>query len=260
MGGLGGIQGFLLDLDGTVYQDGSVVLGVAEALAGLTRRGVPYRFATNTTSRPRSALARELCAMGLSVAEEEIWTAPRAGRELLLSLGFTRCILLVNTPVISEFTGITHVPDENGSPQAVVLGDIGDGFTFAALNGAFQALLGGARLVTLARNRAFRSGGRLVLDVGPFAAALEYASGQTALLAGKPSPDFFRAAIAGLRLPPAEIAVVGDDLENDVGGAQACGLKGVLVRTGKFRAEELSRSPIRPDAILDSLAEVGSLV
>jgi ribonucleotide monophosphatase NagD (HAD superfamily) len=99
-----------------------------------------------------------------------------------------------------------------------------------------------------------------MLDLGAFAAALEYASGREAVLAGKPAVEFFTAALASLGVAPAEAAVIGDDLESDVAGGQAAGMKGILVRTGKFRPEDAARSGIRPDATLDSLAQLATLL
>ena len=93
--------------------------------------------------------------------------------------------------------------------------------TYERLNRAFRMLLDGAELVTLARNRYWQANDGLMLDTGPFCAALEHASGKTAILAGKPSPAFFEAALASTGAAPSETAVVGDDLESDVGGAQA---------------------------------------
>jgi ribonucleotide monophosphatase NagD (HAD superfamily) len=77
---------------------------------------------------------------------------------------------------------------------------------------------------------------------------------------GKPSPSFFAAALSSLGVSASAAAVVGDDLESDVGGAQAAGMRGILVRTGKFRAEELARAAGSPDAVIDSLAELPALL
>jgi HAD superfamily hydrolase (TIGR01458 family) len=121
-------------------------------------------------------------------------------------------------------------------------------------------LLAGSELITLARNRYWRSHTGLVLDVGAFAAALEYASGKPATLVGKPSPEFYGAALELLGTAPEETAVIGDDLESDVAGAVAAGMRGVLVRTGKFRKEDLETAPSRPDSILDSIADLPKLL
>jgi ribonucleotide monophosphatase NagD (HAD superfamily) len=117
--------------------------------------------------------------------------------------------------------------------------------------------MAGAALVALSRDRYFRHGERLALDAGPFVAALEYAAGTTATVAGKPSAAFFGAAVGSLGLAPDQVAMVGDDLWSDVDGAQRAGLQGWLVRTGKFREDVLRRSAITPDRILSSVADVG---
>lgn len=93
------------------------------------------------------------------------------------------------------------------------------------------------------------------LDVGPFAAALEYATNCSALVLGKPDAAVFRQAAQRLGVPPGEVVMVGDDVLGDVRGAQAAGLRGVLVRTGKYRPEDLL-GPTQPDAVLDSIVDL----
>ena len=89
-----------------------------------------------------------------------------------------------------------------------------------------------------------------------FVAALEYATGVDATVIGKPSASFFGAALAALDAEPELTWMVTDDLEQDVRGAQLFGMKTLLLRTGKFRPEALERSPVIPDAVLSSIANV----
>ena len=254
---LRGIQALLVDLEGTVFQDGRLIPGAAQGLAAIAARGILHAFVTNTTSRPRSTLVRELSAMGLEVSPERIVTAPGAARAYLERRGLRRCHFLLRPELLEDLPGIE--PEEE-SPQAVVLGDLQEGMTFARLNGAFRHLLSGAELVTLARNRYWRARDGFTLDVGAFAAALEYASGKPATLVGKPSPEFFGVARSLLGTTAEETAVIGDDLASDVAGAQEAGMRGILVRTGKFRKDDLDRASSRPDAILDSLADISKLL
>ena len=254
---LTGVRGVLLDLEGTLYEAGVAVPGAAAAIERLSSLGIAHRFVTNTTSRPRSAISRELAAMGIPADPESIFTAPLAARDYLIGSGLTRCHLMVAEAVLEDFAGIEHTDD---SPQAVVVGDVGEGFSFERMNRVFRLLLEGAEFVTLARNRYYRGPGGLVLDQGPFVAALELASGRQALLAGKPSPRFFAPALAALGVSSSGAAIAGDDLEADVGGAMALGMRGILVRTGKFREAELAASAVRPDAILASIAELPGLL
>ena len=252
-----GVRGVLLDLEGTLYEAGQPRPAAAAAVERLSRLSIPHCFVTNTTSRPRSAIARELAVMGIPAEPERIFTAPLAARGYLLSRGLTRCHLMVAPAVLEDFAGIEHVGD---SPQALVVGDVGDGFSFERMNRAFRLLLDGAEFVTLARNRYYRGGEGLVLDQGPFVAALEHACGREAVLTGKPSRQFFAAALEALGVEAGEAAIVGDDLTADVGGGMALGMLGILVRTGKFRQAELDSSPVRPDAVLGSVAELPALL
>jgi phospholysine phosphohistidine inorganic pyrophosphate phosphatase len=253
---LAGAAAVLVDLEGTVYEAGRPVAGAAQALDALARRGIACAFTTNTTSRPRSQLARELSGMGIHADPESLWTAPRAARDYLLARGWRRCHLLIRSSIREDFAGIEDASD---SPDAVVVGDIGEEFNFERLNDAFRLLLDGAELVTLSRNRYYRASDGLRLDQGPFVAALEQATGRAAILVGKPAPDFFAPVLKTLGTEAARTAAVGDDLTVDVGGAQALGMRGVLVRTGKFRQEELAHSAVRPDAVIDSLADLPGL-
>jgi HAD superfamily hydrolase (TIGR01458 family) len=136
-----------------------------------------------------------------------------------------------------------------------MLGDLAEGWSYEMLQEAFEYVMGGAAIIALSRDRYWQRGDRLALDAGPFVAALEYATGAAARVAGKPSPAFYAAALASLGLPAStRAAMVGDDLWSDVQGAQRAGLEGWLVRTGKFREEALRDSGIAPDRVLPSVA------
>jgi HAD superfamily hydrolase (TIGR01458 family) len=136
------------------------------------------------------------------------------------------------------------------------VGDLGERWTFAALNRVFRLVHeAGAELIGLGRSRYWRGPAGLQLDVGPMLAAVEYASGRRARVFGKPERAYFEALVSDVGLPAARVVVVGDDVESDVGAAMAAGLRGVLVRTGKFRPQDLE-GPVRPDLVLDSIADL----
>jgi len=94
------------------------------------------------------------------------------------------------------------------------------------------------------------------MDAGPFVAAIEYATGAAAVVAGKPSPQFFRAAAASLGLPAAAVLVVGHAARTEVEGARGAGALGMLVRTGKFREADLDHPAASPDLVIDSVADL----
>jgi HAD superfamily hydrolase (TIGR01458 family) len=244
------IQGCLIDLDGTVYQEDAVIPGAADAIEALRRAGVPFRFATNTTRLPRTALAEKLRGLGVQAEPDEILSAPSATANWLRSKGARRVRLLLARASWQEFEGL-EVDDD--TPEYVVVGDLGRDWTFDLLDSAFRNLMDGAELLAIQRNRYWRTEGRLSLDGGPFVAALEYAANKTATLLGKPSRAFYEAAARELGLPPERIAVIGDDLEGDVLGPKEIGMIGVAVRTGKYRPGDEERTRAAADLVVDSL-------
>jgi phospholysine phosphohistidine inorganic pyrophosphate phosphatase len=251
-------RGFLIDLDGTVTEAQKLIPGVSEALALLRVRKVPYRLVTNTTSKPRSAILNKLWSFGLDFPADAIITAPIIGLKYLLQHGLTRCYPLLKESLREDFPGIEFV---ERAPQAVVVGDLGDELNYRTLNRGFRFLLDKkVAFITLARNRYFSGSDGLCLDVGATVAALEYGAARTAVLIGKPAGEFFLTACQSMGVAPENTIVIGDDLEADVGGALAAGCGGVLVRTGKFRPDQLENSAIRPDRVIDSLASLPDLL
>jgi HAD superfamily hydrolase (TIGR01458 family) len=247
------MPGVLLDIDGTVTDRGRVIPGAAETIRWLREKGIPFRFATNITRKPRHAIAGDLAALGVDCTADEILTATSATAKHLLALGVHRIALLLPAAAQEEFSGF-----ELGTshPQVVVVGDLGAQWSFETMNRAFRFLMNGAELLAIQKNRYWNDVDGLSLDCGPFVAALEYASGVTAAIAGKPSNTFFESAAAELGVPKNEIRMVGDDLESDVIGARAAGLLGILVRTGKYREEDEPRAVDESDAVIDSLGDL----
>lgn len=253
------IRGLLVDLDGTVYEGGAPVAGAADALASLREAGVPFLFTTNTSRMSRADVAASLGRMGLVAREDEILTAPVAAAEWLRSEGLRRLHPLVAVSTHADFADFELTESD---PEAVLVGDLGAGFTFARLNAAFRSLRAGARLVAIHRNRYWIPEEGPTLDAGPFVAALEYAAEVRATLVGKPSPEFFRMAAAKLGVPLEGLAVVGDDPESDIRGGRRAGLATIQVRTGKFDPDRLARAPEeeRPHQVVDTLGDVPALL
>ena len=239
------IKGLLIDFDGTLYIEGEPLPGCQEALTKLRSSGFLLRFVTNTTRKPRREVLLGLWRMGFEVEEAEVFTPAKAAALMLRN---RRCYPLVADSLLEDLEGM--VPEDE-SPEYVLVGDLGEDFTYVRLNAAFRHLVDGAELLALQKNRYWRQESGLFLDAGPFVAALEYASGKTAAVVGKPERDFFRLALEDLGQGAGEVAMVGDDPEADVAGARAAGLKGVQVKTGKYAA---AGDAEEADLILESFA------
>jgi len=251
------MQAILFDLDGVLYQGGQLLPGAVDALAWVRAQGIPHLFLTNTSSRPRSAIVAKLAAMGITVTVDELLTPAAAAAEWAVRARIGPLALFVAAATREEFVGLPRLADdaETGA-AAVVVGDLGASWDFATLNRAFRLLMHGEpQLVALGMTRYWRAEDGLRLDTGPMVSALSYASGREPLVLGKPATAFFDAALAKLAVAGEQTVMIGDDIIGDVQGAQRAGMRGVLVRTGKFRPADLERGVV-PDGILDSIAEL----
>jgi len=252
------MKAILFDIDGVLYNAGAAIPGAAEAIGLLRERGIPSRFLTNTTMVSRAELAERLQEFGVTVAEDEIIHPPSAASAYLRHVEAQGVALLVAPSAATEFVGLPLLPaDAETGADYVVVGALGDDWNFAALNRAFRLLHDNrhATLIALGMSRYWHAADGLRLDVAPFIVALEHAIERKAMVLGKPALPFFQMAIAGWDIPADEILMVGDDIRTDVGGAQIAGLRGMLVRTGKYRPGDLQKGVI-PDAVIDSIADL----
>jgi HAD superfamily hydrolase (TIGR01458 family) len=247
------VRGVCIDLDGVLYVEETVVPGSVAAVARLAASGRAIRYVTNTTSRGRRALVAKLSALGFPAEASQVFAAPAAAAAALRARGVRRIAPLLAPAALEEFDGFELTDD---APEAVVVGDMGDLWTPAILNRALRHLLAGARLVALCRTSTWRSAAGIVMDAGPYVAALECAARVEAEVAGKPSPAFFRAAVASMGIAPQEALMIGDDPESDVAAAEAAGLRAALVLSGKVRAEDVAGYATPPKRVFPSIVEV----
>ena len=252
------MRAILFDLDGVLYEGDRPVEGATATIRWVQDAGVPHLFLTNTTSRPRSSLVNKLAGFDIDVASAAILTPPVAARQWLQQNITGQTALFVPEATREEFAGLPLLNEHaKQGAAAVVLGDLAEQWNFATLNRAFRLLMAEPKpvLVALGMTRYWQSPAGLQLDVAPFVVALEHAVGCHALVIGKPSVTFFQVALNMLDVQAADTVMVGDDIMGDVDASQQTGLHGILVRTGKYRTQDLDLG-IVPDSTLNSIAEL----
>jgi HAD superfamily hydrolase (TIGR01458 family) len=244
----------LLDVDGVFHVSGEPIPGGAEAVRRLRADGHRLRFVTNNTTRGRATLAEELRGMGVELDDEELQTTPRAAAHALAG---RRVLALTMHAIVGELEGVELV-----GAEAVLVGGADETpetnlvFSFMNLARAFHELEAGAELYCLHKNRWWQTKHGPLLDAGAFVAGLEYAADTEAIVLGKPSTAYFEAALNALDADASLTWMVGDDIDSDIAGAQAHGMRTVLVRTGKFRPDAVEAGRIRPDGIISSIANL----
>ncbi|MGN6798891.1 MAG: TIGR01458 family HAD-type hydrolase [Gaiellaceae bacterium] len=246
----------LLDVDGVLHVSGAPIAGAAHAVRRLREGGHRIRFVSNSTTRSRAQLAEQLREMGIELDEEELQTT---GSVASRALSGKRVLALTMPGILDDLEGLQLV---GMNVDAVLIGGADEGeetgriFSYLNLNRAFHELGAGADLYCLHKNKWWQTADGARLDAGAFVAGLEYAADIEATVLGKPSTAYFAAALEALNAEPGLAWMVGDDLEGDCIGAQRHGMRTVLVRTGKFRPDEVERSAVQPDGIISSIAQL----
>jgi len=251
------IRGLLFDLDGVFHVGNQLLPGAVETLDFLRANAIPFRIVTNTTTRSRASLVARMRGLGLPLEANDVITAPFAAALYLKTLINPRCRFIVSPDTRSEFA---EFGDHETDPELIVLGDFEDQVNYPILNSIFIQMMVGAELVALHRGRFWETEAGLKVDLGLFVAGLEYSTGKTATIIGKPSATIFNLALSEIGVKASECAMIGDDIHNDVLGAQSAGLHGVLVTTGKYRPGYENSAERTPDRIIHSVLEVRDLL
>lgn len=245
-------EALLLDLSGVLYDGDTVIPGALEAVRRAQDSPLEVRFITNTSQKTRARLLAHLSGLGFEVAPDQLFTAVDAARQWLRERQL-RPWCLVHRDIAGEFADF-----DSRNPDAVFVADAAEGFTYRSLNRAFQLCMAGAPLLGVGYNRYYKSGDALLMDVGAFLRAIEFAAGVEATIVGKPNAEFFHQVLATTGAAPGRTLMVGDDVVGDVEGALNAGLGACLVRTGKYRAGDEAKVAGR-FSVVDSVVEAVEL-
>ncbi|MCI3924708.1 HAD-IIA family hydrolase [Paenibacillus sp. TRM 82003] len=252
------VDGFLIDIDGTVFRGSQPIEGAIETIAWLKRIGKKVALVSN-----RGNISREMCRarfrqFGLDLHTEDIvlsssviasfihryyasnlvWTLGDTGlREELLSWGVRQA----RKPEDADWLIVT----------------LHETITYRDLNDAFRAVRSGARIVATNRDRSFPGEDGECIDVAGMVGAIEAATGKSVeLVAGKPSTLMADAALTAVGLPADQCLMIGDSLESDIALGNRHGMLTALVLSGSSTREHTLANPMKPNYIWESLAEL----
>ena len=251
------IKTILFDLDGVLYIGDNPVPGAVEVIEELRTSGFGLRFITNTSTKLPQEIIRKLTNFGFNVSSEELFTPLRSARDYLISVSLSRMYPVINSEILPYFKEFI-IDQEN--PEFILIGDIGDKWNYQLMNKIFNFTMNGAKLIALHQGKFYNSGTGNVLDIGAFISGIEYSANVRAAVFGKPDLNFFNSAVATTKCDKGEILMVGDDLDNDIAGAQKSGYKTVLTKTGKFNVNYVQLSDIKPDYLIESVRDLPKLI
>src|SRR3954447_22538350 len=253
-------EGFLIDIDGTLWVGGEMVPGAAEALAALRATGHPLVFLTNDSRSSAAELAQRLREGGVEADEGEVLTAGRVtARAAARSREAGRGAFVIGAAALKEevrSAGLELLPLEDGGAAGIVVVALHPDFSYAELRAATRALHSGAALFATNREPALPMPDGLWPGTGAILAAVEFAGGRSATICGKPEGELFAAALKQVGTAPERTVMVGDGLASDIAGASAAGLGSILVLTGKASREQAQSADPAPDHVIESIAEL----
>lgn len=263
------INGYIFDLDGTLYTGEAALPGAVEVIAQLRAEGKQTLFISNKPLAPRHEYAYKLTRLGMPTAPEDVLTAAYVlGRHLSLTSPQLNLYVIGEENLRSELRefGLSVVEDDwEQDPTQVIDASRIDAVVVAfdrtidyrKINTAYQALLGGAHFYATNADRACPMPDGTIPDAGGNIAALEYLTGRKLeLLAGKPSPLMIEVALNHLGLPADQCLLVGDRLETDIRMGIEAGMRTALVLTGVSSLSDVDSTGCRPDLVLNDLREI----
>ncbi len=251
----------LLDLDGTLVRQDTPMPGAAELLAYLREAQPRFAVITNSTMGPHR-LSLRLKASGLGVPAQRIWSAAQAACDYVVAKVKgthkrpPRVFNLGTADIDEMLAGRAEMVDGVGPCDAVIAGtptNLRAGNERQRI--ALELLRNGAELVGVCADRIYPSQRGLEFGCGAFCSMLSYAAGVRATYCGKPERRFFLELCRRLKVAPQRCLLIGDNLEADILGGKAMGMRTMLVLGGVTRAGEVERlaAPMRPDAVANSL-------
>jgi HAD superfamily hydrolase (TIGR01458 family) len=247
--------GALLDIDGVLTVSWRPVPGAVETIGWLQDQDIDFRLVTNTSSKSRREIADLLSKAGMRIEVSRILTAvTSAASHLVETYPGKRCFVVNEGDLEGDLLGVDIVDAKTA--DVVLLGGAGVSTGYAELDATFRLAAEGVPIIALHRNTRYQTADGPALDMGAFIVGLEAAADIEIPIVGKPAAAFFNAALIDLGSSADETVMVGDDLVSDVLGAQAVGLTGVLVKTGKFRPADLADHGGQPDLVIESIAQL----
>ena len=189
--------------------------------------------------------------IGLNISISDVITSNYAGVLTIKKMGLKNCKLIMTEDAKLDYKKFQL---QNKKIDAIVIGDIGEKWSFSLMNELMNDVINGAEIIALHKGKYYQSQGKLKIDCGAFVAGLEYSTSKKAISIGKPKKSFFD--LAAFDLGTNKICIVGDDLHNDIEGGQKMGYKTILVKTGKYRQNIFDKSKIKPDFCIPSIMEL----
>lgn len=248
-------KGFLIDMDGVIYGNDTLIPGADKFIEQLQKKKIPFLFMTNNSQRTPLDTVNKVAKMGIKIKEQNVYTSAMATASFLSFMEPKGTAY-----VLGEGGLITSLSQEgyilvNNNPDFVVVGE-GRNFTLEMVNNAVDMILNGAKLIATNLDPSPKKTGWTNLGIKAVVAMIEEATGKKAFSVGKPSPVMMRSARKYLGLEAKETIIIGDTMDTDILGGVQLGYTTILTLSGVSKKENLINYAFKPDLIVNSVADI----
>ncbi len=251
--------GFMIDMDGTVYKGGDLIPGATDFISLLKSKGIPFVFLTNNSSHCRTFYLEKLRRMGFDVTIDNVLTSNTATIRFILSERKGKKVYVVGSDDVKAEIIDAGVDVVEDNPDVVYL-TFDRTITYEKINKAYKFLIRGAELIATHPDDVCPTETDYDIDIGPFIRMFEQMCQTTAIVIGKPNRRMLEMASLEMGVDPAGTVMVGDRLYTDIRMGQMAGISTILVLSGETSKEDLKGSDIIPTYILDSVADINSVL
>ena len=252
-------SGFMIDMDGTVYKGTAKIEGADGMISLLRSKGIPFVFLTNNSSHSRRFYLEKLLGMGFDVTLDNVLTSTVATVRFILSERPGKKVYPIAVPEVVEEMEASGIRMSYDDPDIVLLA-YDRTITFDKINAGYRFLMSGAELIATHPDDLCPTEDSYDVDIGAFIDLFKKLCGVDPVIVGKPNGLMLDMAAREMGVDPLGTVMVGDRLYTDMLMADRAGIASVLVLSGETSREDLERSDVKPSFVLDSVADIASIL
>lgn len=260
------VQLFVLDMDGTIYHENTLIPGTLEFFDKIKTLGKDFAFMTNNSSKSKTAYLEKLNKLGIKATPKNIISSvsvtidylqqhypPQSKIYLIGTDSFKEEIIQNGFQVVAPFYREEDI--------AVCVLGFDTELTYSKIEGGcYYISRGYDYIATNCDIRCPVRDNKFIPDCGSMAQMIEAATGRLPLFLGKPEAAIVNTASKEFGVPISNILCVGDRLYTDIAVGIKSGAKSALVLTGESTVEDLEDTPFKPDYVFPSIKELSEAI
>lgn len=250
---------FILDMDGTIYLDAVLLDGSLDFLKKLKEKGYKYIFFTNNSSKSLDDYEKKIKALNIPCEREDICTSGNVTISFLKRERTGKSVYLLGTPSLIEGFKNEGVELNDENPDIVVLG-FDTTLTYEKIFKSCNFIKNGAEFIATHPDSNCPAKEGFYPDAGAIAKMITESTGVEPLVMGKPNVYTIEAIEEATGCSRDELVMVGDRLNTDIALGFNHGVTTVLVLSGVSKIEDIEKTHIKADLVVDSVKDLIKLI